>query len=98
MGTHAEGQVNFCNPSHAVQPREVISLSISISKTTMLDSWCGRAQVSSTLAGLFPRTAPVLPSPALAIRKPPLSRIEVDSLREWLAGRGLKSGFFFPDK
>jgi hypothetical protein len=27
-----------------------------------------------------------------------LSRIEVDSLREWLAGRGLKSGFFFPDK
>jgi hypothetical protein len=24
------------------------------------------------------------------------SRIEVDSLREWLAGRGFKTGFFFP--
>jgi|SRR5215471_19795087 len=24
------------------------------------------------------------------------SRVEVDSLREWLAGRGLKTGFFFP--
>src|SRR5580704_4937227 len=26
------------------------------------------------------------------------SRIEVDSLREWLAGRGLKTGFFFPEQ
>ena len=26
------------------------------------------------------------------------SRIEVDSLREWLAGRGLKTGFFFPEE
>jgi len=26
------------------------------------------------------------------------SRIEVDSLRGWLAGRGLKTGFFFPDE
>jgi len=25
------------------------------------------------------------------------SRIEVESLREWLAGRGLKTGFFFPE-
>jgi hypothetical protein len=25
------------------------------------------------------------------------SRIEVESLRTWLAGRGLKAGFFFPD-
>jgi hypothetical protein len=25
------------------------------------------------------------------------SRIEVESLRTWLAGRGLKTGFFFPD-
>ena len=26
------------------------------------------------------------------------SQIEVKSLREWLAGRGLKTGFFFPEE
>jgi hypothetical protein len=26
------------------------------------------------------------------------SRVEVDSLRSWLSGRGLKTGFFFPEK
>ncbi|MDR3449589.1 MAG: hypothetical protein P4M15_07570 [Alphaproteobacteria bacterium] len=26
------------------------------------------------------------------------SRLEVDSLKAWLAGRGLKTGFFFPEK
>ena len=28
---------------------------------------------------------------------PSNSRIEVDALRTWLAGRGLKTGFFFPE-
>lgn len=29
---------------------------------------------------------------------PAVSRVEVDSLRAWLRGRGLRSGFFFPEK
>jgi hypothetical protein len=27
-----------------------------------------------------------------------VSRVEVDSLREWLFGRGIRTGFFFPEK
>jgi hypothetical protein len=41
---------------------------------------------SGDLSGVIPDTV-----------NPATSRIEVDALRKWLQGRGLKSGFFFPE-